>query len=130
MSIDLKFYPFHRNFNSEPKQKPFSTIGIDVGSNLGIYDALMELSQKKGKKVKKFSCHEAVIPDGECEGERCYGDVTEDDGGQKLRMLTAKQLTEFFTEHYAQIVADERPRAAFAYVNALPPERYVLLYWC
>lgn len=129
MAIDLKFYPLN-HIGSLKVETPFSTMGIDVGTNLGIYDALEKLSEKKGKKVKKISCGEAYVPDGEYEGERCYGEVTEDEYGKKLRMLTAKQLNEFFTEHYAQIVADERPRAAFAYVNALPPERYVLLYWC
>ncbi|MHC2251007.1 hypothetical protein ACVILK_000699 [Bradyrhizobium embrapense] len=69
------------------------------------------------------SCHMATRPDG----ERGYGEVTEDSYGDPLGWVSAGALVQL--RRNPAIAGSDRNRAALAYLAELPPTWPIVLYW-
>ena len=131
MSFDLIFLPLGNARMGHDKDFPvaYSHNILEVGSNMDWFSDLEELSKTDGIFAPDgFTSYFGTVPDGQYEGERCYGKVSASAYGKALKMLTVKQLIQFFKK-ISEDNLSWQTKAALAYTKALPSDLYVVLYW-
>lgn len=85
---------------------------------------------KTSRFDKPLSSYCSRVPDGEMQGESCYGKTETTPYGDELFWVYAKDLTGIPEEHLAPFLKmSQFNRAAWAYLAALPPKTRVGLYW-
>lgn len=119
MGIDLKLLVVDGMIHGETI---FSHTIIEVGG--GQSEKLEPVEKAHGLDVsRRFSSYLSRVPDGSCKDECCYGTVIDTPYGLPLKHVSAVELK--------GMLGDDTPRrrAAQAYIDALPPETRVALYW-
>jgi hypothetical protein len=95
---------------------------LPVGADSDLNGIIAELCEKVGRIAPKpVSCFVARDEDGEA----CYGSITEDKYGEKIKYLYADALK---TLDIGKDRSD-RQRAAFEYIKCLSDSLEIYLYW-
>lgn len=123
MGVDLKLLPLYH------KTASFSTQVIMLERNYALFNAIETKVKEVGKGlVNPISAYVAYDE----QGNTCYGELTYDAFGKRLTYLLAKDLKQVFLgfEFAENSESDSwENRAAKAFVNELPNDLPVYLYW-
>lgn len=121
MGVDLKLLVVDGNCGSWG----YAHTMMEFGRNYEAFDKIKEHCQPQARPEFKLSSYASRVPDGKMEGEACYGDVTETPYGEPITYVYANKIVEALkdTKLYQWQIA------AVAYLNTLPPETLVGLYW-
>jgi hypothetical protein len=122
MSRNVYLLPYATNNDRNARADDLLHVELDWGAErLDLAELLEALPSRD--VPRGFSCRLARNE----EGERAYGEVTEDDFGEPLKWVRAGDLAKL--AGHPQVTAAPRNRAALAYVTALPTDWAVVLFW-
>lgn len=117
MSLDLTFLPV----DHDQPTWGFSHSMIQAGAGAMWYEALKDcIFTGVPKDFKTFTCREG--------GEPHYGDTQRTPYGEPLLCVTARQIINALNMHGFWEMSS-KDQAAFAYIQQLPREQRVALYW-
>lgn len=100
----------------------FSHTILPLPRHYDLFDAIRALDATPLGLAKVSSYVGRRVPDGTCEGEPTYGELTTDAYGKPYSLLRAAQLAPVLREH----IPDD---PATAFVAACDPDRWIVLDW-
>jgi hypothetical protein len=93
---------------------------IDLGRNNDLWDRLMNMPTQE--IPKPLCCYKAHNGEG-----ATYGDVDKSPYGERLTFATVADLLKF--KDCKEVQDDWENRAAWAYLEHMPPDWKIVLYW-
>lgn len=102
-----------------------SHTALPFGRDYVAFDKIEAHCLPQARPEFNLSSYVSTVPDGRMKGERCYGDVSKTPYGKPLTYTYAKKLVEALVG----VKLGLWQIAAVAYLNALPPNTLVALYW-
>lgn len=121
MGVDLKLLVVDGDMGNSA----FAHTMLEFGRNYDAHDKIRE--QSHPIPWKDFSSYVSRVPDGSMKGETCYGDVNEDCYGEKLKYVRADDFLKAVKSFLPNL--SHRQMAAYVYLEAMPPETKIVLYW-
>jgi hypothetical protein len=122
MGLDLSLLPVEAEFGDGTG---FSHSVLALERRTGLFDAILDIEEREGAPVpgrfETFVCRDDRFE------ETHYGDTRETPYGEPLLWVRAASLAEL--RSHPEATDFPRNRAVFAYVDALPPDTKVALYW-
>ena len=118
MGLDLALLPF----DCDIKELSYSHTVLTCHASRELLELIGELPSLE--TPEGFYCYLSRTPDGEY---TCYGKVTEDYYGKRLRYTTVAELTSLSS--HIDVRDIHKNRAIWAYLAALPRNTKVALYW-
>lgn len=120
MGLDLKLLPQWR----VSPVCDFSHDVIWMARDGELFDLIEKVEREVGVAVDKVGIYSyvATLPNG----ESGYGRTVETPYGKRMKSVTAKQLKDSLVDYVAD---DWKNEAGIAYVNALPDDLLIWLYW-
>ncbi len=103
---------------------------LEFGGNYDAHAAIRNECYPIERPDFTLSSFVSRVPDGKMKDECCYGEVTHDPYGKPLTYVRADALTKcLVTQRSQDTTMSHRQSAAARYVEQLPPETAIALYW-
>ena len=115
MGVELTFMPLW-----SPKSDLAHDM-IDIGKNYELFALIEALPSKTIEEP--IWCFRARLPNG----ENTYGQLEEDPYGKRLNTVTSTDLLSI--KNHPSVNDYWRVRAAWAYIDAMPEDWPIVLYW-
>jgi len=119
MGLDLRILPQYGQ-NAE-----FAIDLISLGRDADLFMRISKLEDKKGKKVPRKGIHSFMSTD-EVTGEPCYGTTIKTAYGDVMKGVLVGELKKALADYKTE---SWRNKAFIAFVNELPDDLEIWLYW-
>lgn len=120
MGVDLRLLPFNRPASPQRQWQDSSHV-LSVERRSSLWGAIEEIQAQHGQPLPEgFHSYEGDGRDG-------YGTTVEDAYGSKVVYVFAQHLKPLRTRE--EVVTDPMNRAIWAFIEALPDDWPIALYW-
>ena len=119
MGLDLRILPqYDRDAN-------FSHDLIDLHRDYNLFSLISNLESEKGREVPKEGIYSFIGEREEIEGT-CYGTTVETPYGDMMKGVLSKDLKDVLSNYKTE---DWKNKAFIAFLNELPDDLEIWLYW-
>lgn len=122
MGIDLTLLVVDGNLSPT---SAFARTAIEFGRNYDAFAAIKGIAKPHERRDLILTSYRSRVPDGSMKGESCYGIVRETPYGEPLTYVYASD----FCKAMRTVDQWDQQRAAVAYLDELPVETLIALYW-
>lgn len=123
MGLDLMMFPVHGARTGNALW--LGRTALDCCRRSDLFDAICKLPIEPLSRFIEFHCYRG--DERSADGEPKYGRATKDPYGQKLTHVRAVDLSAL--AQHPGVLDNQENRAAWAYLQALPQDVPVILYW-